>query len=74
MSSGEYIQSILFNKNNWTVGNARSWLKSHGYKSSGKVHITNNYFRFRQFAPKNYSYRTLDIGNGIMFIIKTLNN
>lgn len=47
------IQSILFDKDKWTVDRAKEWLKDHGYKY-GKVDTTDKYHRFRQLDPKQF--------------------
>ena len=67
------VQSILFDKKLWSQKDAEKWLKQHKYKISyygKKVHITKNKLRYRQTKPKKeYRYRTINIGNGIEFII-----
>ena len=48
---GQRIQSILFDRDFWTVGLAREWLKSHRLHFDA-VDSTTNYLRFRQYDPK----------------------
>jgi hypothetical protein len=67
------IQSILFNKNLYTLPQAKKWISDHGYKTTfyGKLaDITENYYRFRQQSPKKYNtYRTKEISKGIMLVL-----
>jgi hypothetical protein len=44
------IQSVLFVKTAWTKERAVAWLKRHGHRY-GKVHVTENYLRYRQLDP-----------------------
>ena len=48
--AGTVAQSILFPKDNFSISEAREWLKSHG-KTAGKVDSPANFHRFRQFDP-----------------------
>lgn len=62
------IQSILFSKDQWTKNKAINWLKRYGYKHS-KIHITDNYLRFRQSKPNLMKKkRILEVRNGVKFI------
>lgn len=66
---GSEIQSLLFDKQ-WTVPEAKQWAHEHGYKS-GKVHVTDNYIRLRQFEPAvGTEKRTITLGQGIKAIIE----
>lgn len=64
------VQSILFDKKNWTKNTAIKWLDSHGYKHY-KIDITQKKLRFRQENPNYilYRYRTITLPNGIEFIV-----
>ena len=64
------VQSLLFSKDaGWTVEKAKEWAKSHGYKH-GKVHVTGQYIRIRQFSPKGSKVeRTITFGHGIRAVI-----
>ena len=64
------VQSILFPTSQYSVGQAKTWLNSHG-KNSGKVDTTENYHRFRQFDPSQCSStpKTITMGKGIKAII-----
>ena len=64
------VQSILFDKDKYSVDEARAWLKSHN-KRYDKVDTTENKYRFRQFNPDlcdKGSFRTEEITSGIQFI------
>jgi hypothetical protein len=66
---GSKIQSLLFDKQ-WTVDEAKDWASSHGYHH-GKVHVTDNYIRLRQFEPKaGRAKRTITFGQGIKAIVE----
>jgi len=58
------VQSLLFDRQKWTVAQARSWLKKHGFKIP-KVDTTSDYHRFRQDPPFKYkagTFRTISFG------------
>lgn len=63
------IQSILFDKDKHSKEQAKSWLKSHGYKD-GEPDTTENNYRFRQEEPSKFkNFRTSEEkGDGIKFI------
>lgn len=62
------LQSILFDKKKWKLNKAINWLKFHNYKYD--VDITENKYRFRQLKnKKNKKYYTINIGNGIEYVI-----
>lgn len=63
------VQSIVFQKTEWTISKAKKWLKSHNYKVS-KVDKTDNTLRFRQENPDNYSeFRVKNLPNGVMLVL-----
>ena len=64
------IQSILFDKNFWTIKQAIMWLESNGYVHK-KVHETDKFYRFRQLSPSydTYRYITKKIPNHIELIV-----
>jgi hypothetical protein len=68
------IQSILFDRNIYSLSEAKKWIKDHGYKESfnGKdVDIKPRHYRFRQLEPNSvYKYRTKSLSHGIKFIIE----
>jgi hypothetical protein len=62
------IQSILFDKQSFTVAQAKAWLKKHK-KKYGKVDETKNKLRFRQYDPiQGVKYATKKFGD-ISFVI-----
>lgn len=63
------VQSVLFDKRFFMLEDAVEYAYDHGYKVK-KIDETDNYFRFRQFAPKDdYSYVTRDMHNGVKLIV-----
>ena len=71
------IQSILFDKNFWSVSKCKKFLKENDYKGL-EVHETDNYYRFRQYDPKYKSERYISMSSitvpGIKYIISISNN
>lgn len=58
------VQSVLFNKAEWTPSEARKWLASHGYKTPA-VDTTADYHRYRQSPPFDFeqgTFRTITLG------------
>lgn len=56
--SFDETQTVVFNKSDWELKEAKDWLKEHGYKY-GKVDEKKNTYRFRQFDPhygNNWDY------------------
>ena len=49
------IQSILIDKNYFTLEQANDWIKDKGFRPIKKVHETSNLYRFRITDPKLYS-------------------
>lgn len=47
------VQSVAFNKTDWTPFRARVWLDQNGYKSK-KISLTDDAISFRQQAPSMY--------------------
>ena len=67
------IQSVLFDKDKWTLVKARGWLRKHGFRTHfrGKSpkDVTKEYYRFRQTETYMYkSFRTKKLKDGIIFI------
>lgn len=55
-----HLQTLIFLKSDWTIKEAKKYLKHHGYKTSVDEKV--NSYRFRQIEPKQgkkYEYRTL---------------
>jgi len=64
------VQSVIFNKNKFTLKSATKWIMNHGY-TIGRVDITKNYFRFRQFNPhKNKKYRIKTLTDDIKLVLE----
>lgn len=64
---GTQLQSILFKHEQWTLKNARAWLRAHS-KRYGKVDVTPNYLRFRQRNPSHFdsdSLRTITLSRNL---------
>ncbi len=67
------VQSVLFDKKIWTTTKAKKWLKENNYIAS-KVDKTDNFLRFRQLDPNDYTkpqwrYTTHRLADGIDLII-----
>jgi len=59
-------QTVLFDRERWTVQAARAWLKEHG-KHFGQVVVKDARFHFRQRDPGDFrrgSFRTVALGEG----------
>jgi len=68
--SGNGVQSVLFNKNIWSLSDAIKWLREHKYKVK-KVDVTENFYRFRQRKPRaKYRYINKKLGSsGIELVL-----
>jgi hypothetical protein len=67
---GTEVQSLLFERPKWTPATAKEWARDHAYHS-GKVDVTDNYVRLRQFAPvRGTQKRTITFGDGIKAVIE----
>lgn len=68
-----FVQSILFDRHYWSIGNAENWLRNNGYKTSfhnKKVDITKNFLRYRQKAPKpNHAYHIKKLNDYIDLVL-----
>jgi hypothetical protein len=67
------VQTVLFDKELWTVSAAKKWLRDHGYKIPS-VDTTSEYHRFRQLPPFQFekgTFRTINFGKntGIKSVI-----
>jgi hypothetical protein len=69
-----HIQSVLFDKNNYTLDDCLNFLANNHYKIK-KIDETEKYYRFRQISPtllKNRGFtriRTKTIANGTIKLI-----
>ena len=69
LTKNSYIQSILFNREEWDTVGARDWLKRHNFKAT-KVDIKPHFLRYRQEEPGCFErFRNKKFANGIEFII-----
>lgn len=67
--SSSQVQSVVFDKNEFTIKEAKKWLKEHNYKVS-KVDKTETKLRFRQENPDNYTeFRVKNITPSIMLVL-----
>jgi hypothetical protein len=66
------VQTILFDRETWTVSRAQEWLARHDRKIP-KVDTTRDYLRFRQAPPSQFesgTFRTIPFGRqGIKAVI-----
>jgi len=60
------VQSLIFSKDNFSLAEARKWVKDHdGFGDYGADETSTSY-RFRQYDPQYFSeYRTITIDTGI---------
>jgi hypothetical protein len=69
--SGMEIQTVLFDKDNYSESEAKTWLLNHDLRSK-KVDETENNFRFRQKSPLRFnedSFRTIRLKKGIQAVV-----
>lgn len=63
-------QAILFRKDTFTKSKAEKWLKDHNYTPIKKVHITNDYLRYRLREPNSaVPMRIISLTKGIRMIV-----
>jgi len=68
------VQSVLLNKDKFTIRQAIDWIIEHNYVFK-KIDVTDNYYRFRQISPvtlkkeKYVNYINKQISDGIMLVI-----
>lgn len=71
LKGSSVVQSVLFDKDKYTIKEAINWLKKHDFEGR-EVDEKENTLRFRQVDPdelENYSFRTKEISDGINFVI-----
>lgn len=64
------LQTLIFSKSDWSLKEARKYLKEHGFKTD--VDIKPQTYRFRQREPKkNVEYKTLtrSAGNRVVHYV-----
>lgn len=65
---GTEIQTILFDKKEFTEAQAKAWAEKHGFKSD--VDEKENTYRLRQVNPDEFTdFRTIDIKKGIKAVV-----
>lgn len=63
------LQSVLFDKEIYTTGQAREWLEKHNIVPIKRVHTTENFYRYRIRNPKDFNrFFTKKIKYGIDFV------
>jgi hypothetical protein len=69
--SPSQVQSIVFDKSEWTIPKIKKWLKEHNYKySKADKTSTDSRYRIRQENPDNYSeFRVKNISPSIMLVL-----
>lgn len=70
---GSEVQTLLFNRAVWKLGDARKWLRKHGFGGLG-VDAKPDNLRFRQKEPSEFhpkSFRTIPFGSnsGIQAVV-----
>lgn len=62
------VQSLIFDKNNYSVEKAQEWAKSHGFKTG--VDEKEGTIRLRQKNPSKFKkFATKEFGKGIKAVI-----
>lgn len=62
------VQSVMFNRDKWSISKAKYWLSARGYKL--RYRTTKQYYRFRQTEPSKYKrFRIEKKRNGIELVI-----
>lgn len=66
-----HIQTLIFDKDDYTAGQARRWAGEHDFKSP-RVDEERNTYRLRQRRPGDFrpqSFRTIDLTEGVQAVI-----
>ena len=64
------IQSIIFDKNIWSLTRAKHYLLYHNLHPIKEMHETDHYYRFRLEQPRTHArYITKQIAKGLKIII-----
>lgn len=64
-----YLQTILVPSSKFSLKEAIEWIKKHNHKVT-KVHITKNYYKFRQSLPKkNVNYYSYKLPNDVIIVM-----
>lgn len=63
------VQSVIFPRSVFDPKKARKWLKDHHLKNIKRVHVTEDYLRYRMREPDpKGNYITVEIEQGIKLI------
>jgi len=63
------VQSLLFDREVWTVASAKKWARSHNFRAT-KTDVTDDYIRLRQAPPGRFKVlRTKTFGRGIKAVV-----
>lgn len=66
------VQSIIFNRQFWTISKAKDWINNHPQFHIGKIDLPANgkTIRFRQQDPKKFkTFKIFNIGDGNIKLI-----
>lgn len=64
------LQSVVFNRNYFTLAEAKHWMRKHDFPIY-KVHTTPNTYRFRQEPPNRYRrYYSKEITYGVTLVFQ----
>lgn len=64
------IQSVVFDKNIWTLGKSKQWLINHELISENPPYEAKTYYRYRITESERYELiKTKDVGSGIKLVI-----
>ena len=64
------IQAVLFKKKKYTTTEARKYLKNNDMNPIKRVHITQNYLRYRLQPPELFNkFKMKKKGNNILYVI-----
>lgn len=64
------VQSVLFPRSEFTIPQARAWLRKHKLKAGGKVHTTDRFHRFRQQPPNpQRKYLMVTLESGVRLVV-----
>lgn len=48
------IQAVIFSRGDWTTTRARAWLRKYNIPRMSRVHVTDNFYRYRINPPGKY--------------------
>jgi len=68
---GMQVQSLVFDREEFTRAEARAWAKRHGYQHEG-LDVKPGTYRIRQKHPRAFqsgTFRTIHFGSGIEAVV-----